>query len=117
SRPSPLLATTPEPPARAHPPVRSTPTPDDEHIAGHELEQEGHVPEPQTPVLWLDTAGTQQGPEPWETVQARVAHAQIPPSTQVWWDGAPGWMPFDQVEAAPAPAPAPATAPTPAPTP
>ncbi|HMR97204.1 MAG TPA: hypothetical protein P5193_03840 [Microthrixaceae bacterium] len=75
------------------------------------------MPEPQTPVHWLDTAGTQQGPEPWETVQARVAHAQIPPSTQVWWDGAPGWMPFDQVEAAPAPAPAPAPTPTPTPTP
>ncbi|HMX66072.1 MAG TPA: hypothetical protein PKX25_10890, partial [Microthrixaceae bacterium] len=75
------------------------------------------MPEPQTPVHWLDTAGTQQGPEPWETVQARVAHAQIPPSTQVWWDGAPGWMPFDQVEAAPASAPAPAPAPTPTPTP
>ena len=57
------------------------------------------MPEPSTPVHWLDPAGTQQGPEPWETVQARVAHQQIPPSTQIWWDGAPGWQPFDQVAA------------------
>jgi hypothetical protein len=37
-------------------------------------------------------------------VQARVSHQQIPASTQVWWDGAPGWQPFDQVQTAPAPA-------------
>ena len=57
------------------------------------------MPEPSTPVHWLDPTGAQQGPEPWETVQARVAHQQIPPSTQIWWDGAPGWQPFDQVAA------------------
>lgn len=69
------------------------------------------MPEPTTPVHWIDTAGNQQGPEPWETVQARVTHQQIPPSTNVWWEGAPGWLPFDQVTAAPVAPPAPAQAP------
>lgn len=64
------------------------------------------MPDPQTPVHWIDSAGTQQGPEPWETVQARVQHGQIPPSTQVWWDGAPSWQAFDQVSDAAAPSPA-----------
>lgn len=76
------------------------------------------MPEPQTQVHWIDTGGTQQGPEPWETVVARVRAAQIPPSTQVWWDGAPGWLAFEQVpgdEPAAAPSPpmaATATVPT-----
>lgn len=69
------------------------------------------MPEPTTPVHWLDQAGVQQGPEPWETVQARVIHQQIPPSTQVWWDGAPGWQAFDQVDAAPPGAAPPAQSP------
>ncbi len=69
------------------------------------------MPEPTTPVHWIDTAGNQQGPEPWETVQARVTHQQIPPNTNVWWEGAPGWLPFDQVAAAPVAPPAPAQAP------
>ncbi len=55
------------------------------------------MPEPQTQVHWIDTSGNQQGPEPWDTVLARVRAAQIPPSTQVWWDGAPAWQPLDQV--------------------
>lgn len=70
------------------------------------------MPDPQTPVHWIDSAGTQQGPEPWETVRARVQHGQIPSSTQVWWDGAASWQAFDQVPAgSAAPAPAAATAP------
>ena len=28
---------------------------------------------------------------------ARVRAGQIPPGTQVWWDGAPGWQAFDPV--------------------
>ncbi|UDY35351.1 DUF4339 domain-containing protein [Dermatobacter hominis] len=72
--------------------------------------EEEPMPDPTTPVHWIDTAGNQQGPEPWETVQARVAHQQIPPGTQVWWDGAPGWQPFDQVAATPAATPPPAAA-------
>ena len=55
------------------------------------------MPDPQTQVHWVDTAGNQQGPEPWDTVVARVRAGQIPPGTQVWWDGAPGWQAFDQV--------------------
>jgi hypothetical protein len=55
------------------------------------------MPDPQTPVHWVDTAGNQQGPEPWDTVVARVRAQQIPGTTQVWWDGAPGWQAFDQV--------------------
>jgi hypothetical protein len=36
-----------------------------------------------------------------------VQHGQIPPGTQVWWDGAPSWQAFDQVSGgSPAPAPA-----------
>lgn len=58
------------------------------------------MPEPQTPVHWIDTAGNQQGPEPWETVTARVQAAQIPPTTQVWWDGAPGWQAYEQAAGA-----------------
>lgn len=69
------------------------------------------MPDPQTQVHWIDSAGNQQGPEPWETVQARVQHAQIPPSTQVWWDGAPSWQAFEQVSGAPA-APTQAATPT-----
>jgi hypothetical protein len=71
------------------------------------------MPEPQTQVHWIDTAGNQQGPEPWETVTARVQAGQIPPTTQVWWDGAPGWQPYDSVAADPhvgAASPAPAAA-------
>lgn len=66
------------------------------------------MPDPQTPVHWIDTAGNQQGPEPWETVTARVQAAQIPPGTQVWWDGAPGWQAYEQVAGTAASAPAPA---------
>lgn len=58
------------------------------------------MPDPQTQVHWVDTAGNQQGPEPWDTVVARVRAGQIPPGTQVWWDGAPGWQAFDQVPGA-----------------
>ncbi len=58
------------------------------------------MPDSQTPVHWIDTSGNQQGPEPWDTVLARVRAAQIPPSTQVWWDGAPAWQPLDQVAGA-----------------
>lgn len=65
------------------------------------------MPEPSTPVHWLDAAGNQQGPEPWETLQARVAHHQVPATTQVWWDGAPDWQPFDQVAATSPPITAP----------
>ncbi len=50
-----------------------------------------------TPTHWLDAAGGQQGPEPLDTVVQRVRAGQIPASTQVWWDGAPGWTPLDQV--------------------
>ena len=72
------------------------------------------MPDPQTPVHWIDTAGNQQGPEPWETVTARVHAGQIPPSTQVWWEGAPGWQAYDQAApAAASPVPTPAAVPTP----
>ena len=54
------------------------------------------MPDPQTQVHWGDTGGVQQGPEPWETVLARWQHGQIPATTQVWWDGAPGWQPLEQ---------------------
>lgn len=71
------------------------------------------MPEPQTQVHWIDTGGNQQGPEPWETVVARVHHGQIPPSTQVWWDGAPAWTAFDQVPGIePAASAVPATSPS-----
>lgn len=72
-----------------------------------------------TPTHWLDAAGGQQGPEPLDTVVQRVRAAQIPPTTQVWWDGAPGWIPLDQVpgvlgETAPPPPPTAQVAPVPA---
>lgn len=53
--------------------------------------------DPSTPTHWLDSAGGQIGPEPLDTVVQRVRAGQIPSTTQVWWDGAPGWTPLDQV--------------------
>lgn len=57
------------------------------------------MPAPNQPVHWVDQSGNQVGPEPFETVAQRVGAGQIPATTQVWWEGAPGWMPFDQASA------------------
>lgn len=73
------------------------------------------MPEPGTPVHWVDQSGNQYGPEPLETVVQRVRAGQIPDSTNVWWDGAPEWTPISQVDGtglgAPAPAPSAAAGP------
>jgi hypothetical protein len=67
------------------------------------------MPDPATPVHWVDPSGTQFGPEPWDTVLQRLRAGQIPPTTNVWWEGAESWTPISQVpgaeppEAAPAP--------------
>jgi hypothetical protein len=60
--------------------------------------QDAVMPNPPDPVHWIDPSGKQVGPEPWETVQARVAGGQIPASTPVWWDGQADWQPFAQVD-------------------
>ncbi len=75
------------------------------------------MPQPEDLVFWSDAGGAQLGPEPFETVRQRVHAGQIPATTPVWWDGAPDWIPFDQVDSGagapggPAPAVAAATGP------
>lgn len=68
------------------------------------------------PVQWVDQHGQTIGPETLEIVVQRVTAGQIPRTTSVWWDGAPGWTPLDQVpgvnlgDLPPPPPAAPATA-------
>ena len=79
------------------------------------------MPAPDQPVHWVDQAGNQVGPEPFGILMQRVRGGQVPPSTAVWWDGAPEWMRFDQIppvaEWAPEADPIPAAAPEPEPEP
>lgn len=69
------------------------------------------MPELSQSVHWVDQSGTQQGPETLEVVLSRQAAGQIPTTTLVWWEGAPGWTPLHQVPgvtlATPAPPPTP----------
>lgn len=62
------------------------------------------MPAGSDPVRWIDQQGQQQGPEAFEIVVQRVQGAQIPATTVIWWEGAAGWTPFNQVEGAPVPA-------------
>lgn len=48
-------------------------------------------------VHWVDRAGQQQGPEPLEAVVARVKSGEVAPTAHVWWEGAPGWTPLNQL--------------------
>lgn len=68
------------------------------------------MPRPDESVHWIDAAGTQQGPEPFETLCRRVEAGQVPPTTSVWWPGAEAWTPFADLPPADAPAAAPAPA-------
>lgn len=49
------------------------------------------------PVHWLDAAGGQQGPQPLEAVVQQVKAGTLPAGTNVWWEGAPGWTPLNQL--------------------
>jgi len=48
-------------------------------------------------VHWVDAAGRQQGPQPLEAVVQQVRDGTLPPGTNVWWEGAPGWTPLNQL--------------------
>lgn len=64
---------------------------------------------PDTPVHWGDAVGGQNGPVPARDVIAQIQAGALPPSTALWWPGAAGWTPADQIPGvlnAPAPAPA-----------
>lgn len=72
---------------------------------------------PDTPVHWGDGAGGQHGPVPARDVIAQIQAGALPPTTALWWPGAAGWTPTNQIPGvldAPAPAPAPQPAPQPA---
>ncbi|HNE88524.1 MAG: DUF4339 domain-containing protein [Candidatus Nanopelagicales bacterium] len=49
------------------------------------------------PVHWVDAAGQQQGPQPLEAVVQQVRAGQLPQTANVWWEGAPGWTPLNQL--------------------
>lgn len=55
------------------------------------------APQPTDMVHWIDQQGRQLAPEPYEILLQRVAAGAVPPTTLVWWDGAPGWAPLNQV--------------------
>lgn len=52
---------------------------------------------PETSAYWVGPDGAQQGPEPASAVVARIKAGELPPSTQLWWQGAPSWIPASQV--------------------
>jgi len=49
-------------------------------------------------VQWLDQQNRQVGPEPLTTVIQRAQAGQIPATTLIWWEGAPGWTALHLVE-------------------
>ena len=55
------------------------------------------MPSPDEAVYWIDQQGNQIGPEPFGTLTQRVEYGQVPPSTAVWWNGAPDWMRYSDV--------------------
>ncbi len=58
------------------------------------------APQPTDMVHWIDQQGRQLEPEPYEILLQRVAAGAVPPTTLVWWDGAPGWAPLNHVTGA-----------------
>jgi hypothetical protein len=47
-------------------------------------------------VHWIDAAGQQQGPQPLSAVVEQLKSGKLPATTQVWWEGSPGWTPLNQ---------------------
>jgi len=61
-------------------------------------------------VHWVDAGGQQQGPAALESVVQQVKAGQLPVTTHVWWEGAPGWTPLNQLGLDLGQPPSPATA-------
>ncbi|MEM9131324.1 MAG: DUF1349 domain-containing protein [Actinomycetota bacterium] len=53
------------------------------------------LPPSTAPAVFVADGTEQVGPMPLDDVVASVRSGQRPPTVQVWWEGCPGWLPFN----------------------